>query len=374
MSPGPTPLPDEVIASAARPIIHHRTPEFSKIYMSVTSGLQKVFQTEREVFILASSGTGAMEAAVVNILNPGDQVLTVDCGKFGARWGTICRQYGAEVREINLAWGEDLSPERLARELESSPGTRAVFTTLSETSTGTLYDIKNFAASTSRAGALLVVDGISGVGAHPCPMDRWGIDVLISGSQKSFMTPPGLAFIAFSAKAWEQVEQAGMPRYYFDARTAHRSLEKRTSPWTPATSLVIQQEKALEIILGIGLENLFRHHRIMGDATRAGLQALGMNLLSSKPGNVLTAVRVPRGIDGAELVRLMQSKYRVFIAGAQDPHKGEFFRIGHLGYTGGFDILTALAALEMTLLDLNYSLNKGAAAAAAQEILKENWQ
>jgi aspartate aminotransferase-like enzyme len=373
MSPGPTPLPDAVVASAARPLIHHRTAEFSDIYLKASQGLKEVFGTREDVYILAASGTGAMESAVVNLHSPGDRVLSVDCGKFGARWGAIARANGLEVKEIRVDWGEDLASDRLEAELEASPGIRTVFTTLSETSTGTLYDIRSFAKIAARRDALLVVDGISGVGAHPCPMDEWGVDVLISGSQKSFMTPPGLSFIAFSRKSWERVESARLPRYYFDARAARRSLEKSTSPWTPATSLVIQLKSALDIILGLGLDTLHRHHRILGEATRSGIAALGLDLLSQKPGNALTAVRVPEGLDGKELLRLIQLKYRVFIAGAQDPHRGEFVRIGHLGYTGGFDILTALGALEMALRDLGRTDTIGRALAAAEAILKENW-
>jgi aspartate aminotransferase-like enzyme len=374
LSPGPTPLPPSVLSVAAEPIIHHRTPEFSNIYKDVTEGLEYVFQTQNDVFIMASSGTGAMEAAVVNTLSPGDKIISVNCGKFAARWGKIARAYGAEVNEIILAWGDTLSKDRLAQELAANPDTKAVFTTLAATSTGTLYDIQGFGQEVSQSEALLIVDGISGLGATPCPMDEWKIDVLISGSQKSFMSPPGLSYISFNQKAWDRVELSMMPKFYFDAKEYKKSLDKQTSPWTPAISLIVQQKKALEIIQSIGLDNLIRHHQTLGEAIRAGVRALGLELLSKNPGNILTAVKVPEGIDGVKLVRLMHDKYGAYIAGAQDPHKGEFFRVAHLGYMGGFDVITALSALEMTLSDMGFAFESGNAVKAAEEILKEKWE
>jgi aspartate aminotransferase-like enzyme len=374
LSPGPTPVPDEVLTAAAKPIIHHRTPEFSDIFMETTEGLKYVFQTEQDVFILTSSGSGAMETAVVNTLCPGDKVISLSGGKFGERWGKICRAYGAEVKEIALEWGDIFSKEQLADELAAQPDTKAVFSTLSETSSGTIYDIQGYGEAVAETQAIMVVDGISGIGATPCPMDEWKVDILVAGSQKSFMIPPGLAYIAFSDKAWKFVENATMPKFYFDAKAAKKSLGKRTSPWTPAVSLIIQQKKALDIIQSMGLEKLFEHHRILGDATRAGVKAIGLELLSKNPGNILTAIKVPEGIDGIKLVKLMQGKYGAYIAGAQDPHKGEFFRIAHLGYMGGFDVITALSALEMTLGELGYDFESGKAVKAAEDILKENWE
>jgi aspartate aminotransferase-like enzyme len=374
LSPGPTPIPDEVLASAAVPIIHHRTPEFSKIFMETSEGLKYVFQTEQDVYILTSSGSGAMETAVANTLSPGDKVITLNGGKFGERWGKICRAYEVEVKEIVLGWGDPFTKEQLAAELKAQPDTKAVFSTLSETSSGTVYDIRGYGEVVAETDAILVVDGISGLGATPCPMDEWKVDVLIAGSQKSFMIPPGLAYIAFSSKAWERVEESTLPKFYFDVKAARKSLGKKTTPWTPAVTLIIQQRKALEIIRSIGLEKLFDHHRILGDATRAGVKAIGLGLLSKNPGNILTAIKVPSGVDGVQFVKLMQGKYGAYIAGAQDPHKGEFFRIAHLGYMGGFDVITALSAMEMVLLELGYGFESGQAVKAAEEILKENWE
>ena len=374
LSPGPTPIPDEVLTAAAVPIIHHRTPEFSQIFMETSEGLKYVFQTEQDVFILTSSGSGAMETAVVNTLCAGDKVICLNGGKFGERWGKICRAYGVEVKEIVLEWGEPFTKEQLATELEAQPDTKAVFSTLSETSSGTVYDIQGYGEVVGGTDAVLVVDGISGLGATPCPMDEWKVDIMVAGSQKSFMIPPGLAYIAFSPKAWNLVEKSTLPKFYFDAQAAKKNLGKKTTPWTPAVTLIIQQKKALEIMRSMGLDKLFEHHRVLGDATRAGVKAVGLELLSKRPGNILTAIKVPSGVDGVQFVKLMQGKYNAYIAGAQDPHKGEFFRIAHLGYMGGFDIITALSAMEMTFQELGYEFESGQAVKAAEEILKENWE
>jgi aspartate aminotransferase-like enzyme len=373
LSPGPTPVPENVLAAAAEPIIHHRTPEFSKIFMEVTEGLKFVFGTKEDVFILTSSGSGAMETAVVNTLSPGDKTISINAGKFGERWGNICKAYGIQNKEIVLEWGRDFTKGQLEAELKANPGTKAVFAQLSETSSGQIFDIQGFGEVVAKTDAILVMDGISGVGAAPCPMDDWKVDIMVAGSQKSFMIPPGLAYIAFSPKAWKLVSTAKCPKFYFDAVKAKKNLEKQTTPWTPAVSLIIQQKKSLDIIKTMGLENLFAHHRILGEATRAGVKALGLELLAQKPGNILTAIKTPAGIDGAKLVKIMQSKYMAYIAGAQDPNKGKFFRIAHLGYMGGFDVITALTALEMTLADLGYKFDAGSSVKAAEPILRENW-
>ena len=374
LSPGPTPVPEHVLAGAAEPIIHHRTAEFSTIFMETTEGLKFVFGTKEDVYILTSSGTGAMEAAVVNLLSPGDKALTINAGKFGERWGNICKAYGIAHKEIVVEWGKDYAKDDLAAELKAMPDCQAVFCQLSETSTGAIFDVQGFAEVVSATNAILVVDGISGTGAMPCPMDDWKIDVVLSGSQKSFMIPPGLAYIAVSPKAWKLVETAKCPKFYFDLKKARKNLADKTTPWTPAISLVIQQKKALDIIKAMGLEKLFEHHRILGEATRAGIKGLGLELLAQKPGNILTAVKTPAGIEGGKIVKTMQNKYMAYIAGAQDPNKGKFFRIAHLGYMGGFDIITALSALEMTLMDLGFKFEAGSGLRAAQAVLKETWQ
>jgi len=334
LSPGPTPVPENVLSAAAEPIIHHRTSEFSEIFMEVTEGLKYVFGTKQDVFILTASGTGAMETAVISTLCAGDKVITINGGKFGERWGQICQAYGIEVKDIILEWGEPYTKEQLVDELKANPDVKAVFATLSETSSGTVYDIQGYGEVLAQSEAILIVDGISGLGATPCPMDEWKVDVLVAGSQKSFMIPPGLAYMSFSPKAWDCVEKSTLPKYYFNAKKYKKSLEKQTTPYTPAVSLIIQQKKALELIKSMGLEKLFEHHRILGDATRAAVKAIGLELLSKKPGNILTAVNVPAGIDGLKLVKTMQGKYMAYIAGGQDPYKGKMFRIPTLDTWG----------------------------------------
>ncbi|MFW6136686.1 MAG: pyridoxal-phosphate-dependent aminotransferase family protein [Candidatus Aminicenantaceae bacterium] len=372
-TPGPTMVPPEVLMAEAMPLIHHRTNQFSRIMVEVNQGLQKLFGTEQDVYLVMGSGTAAMEAAVANVCSPGDTAVCAVGGKFGERWADLCEAYGCEVVALEVEWGKSAGIEDVSAALDANAGARALFLTHSETSTGALTDVEALARLTRKTETLLVVDGISGMGASPCPMDKWHVDVLISGAQKSFMTPPGLSYIAFSQPAWKHIERAALPRFYFDAVSAREALKRKTSAWTPAISLIRQQKAALDLIRKIGLENLIAHHRIMGEAVRTGIQALDLELLSRRPGDVLTAVKVPAGIDGGRLVELMHTKYRVYIAGAQAPHKGEFFRIGHLGYTGGFDIITALSALEMTLDDLGFPVKKGASTGAAESILKEHW-
>jgi aspartate aminotransferase-like enzyme len=275
---------------------------------------------------------------------------------------------------LTLEWGEPFTKEQLADELKANPGIKAVLATLSETSSGTVYDIQGYGEILAQSDAILIVDGISGLAATPCPVDEWKVDIMVSGSQKSFMIPPGLAYLSFSTKAWDLVEKSTLPSFYFDARKYKKSLEKRTTPYTPAISLIIQQKKSLDIIKSLGLEKLFEHHQILADATRAGIKALGLELLSKMPGNILTAVKVPGMIDGIKLVKTMQGKYMAYIAGGQDPYKGKMFRIAHLGYMGGFDIIIALTALEMTLSELGLDFKRGSAIEAAETILQENWE
>ncbi|MCD6454650.1 MAG: alanine--glyoxylate aminotransferase family protein, partial [Candidatus Aminicenantes bacterium] len=332
------------------------------------------FQTKQDIFIFASSGTGAMEAAVANLLSPGDEVITINGGKFGERWGEIARAWGLNVHEIVLEWGEPYTGDQLYEELKAHPNVKAVFATLSETSSGSVYDIKSFAEATAKTDAVLVVDAISGLGATPCPMDEWGVDVIVAGSQKALMIPPGLAYIALSEKAWNLVENSKFPKYYFDLKAYKKSLGKKTTPYTPAISLIIQQKKTIDFIKKMGLETIFEHHRILADATRAAVQALGLELLSKIPGNIATAVKVPEGVDGIALVKTVQKKYGVYIAGGQSSYKGKIFRIAHLGYMSAFDIITAISAVEMALAEQGYKFDMGAGVKAAMEIFRREWK
>ncbi|MBD3414424.1 MAG: aminotransferase class V-fold PLP-dependent enzyme [Candidatus Aminicenantes bacterium] len=372
VSPGPTPVPESVLAEAARPLIHHRTPEFSDALMEVMRGLQYVFGTKNNVFLLTSSGTGAMEAAVVNTLCARDEVLVINGGKFGNRWTEICREYHITTHEVTLQWGQDYPKEKLRQELSLNSNIKAVFSTLSETSTGAVYDIKGYGELLKQKEILHIVDGISGLGAMPCQMDDWNIDVLIGGSQKVFMVPPGLSYIAFSPKAWTFTQKSSLPKYYFNAQKAQQSLGKKTTPYSPAISLILQQRKALEVIREIGLEKLIKHHSVLGRACRAGVKELSLKLIAENPGNALTAVQVPSGINGLKLLDIMHHKHNVYIAGSQAPHKGEFFRISHLGYMSRFDMIIALSALEMSLSEMGYEFELGEPIKAAEKILKED--
>ncbi len=374
LSPGPTPVPESVLAKAALPIIHHRSAEFSDAFMEMTEGMKYVFQTKNDVYTLTSSGTGAMETAIVNLLSPGDKIITINGGKFGERWGQIARTYGVEVVEIMIEWGSALSPEKLEETLKANPDAKAVFTQLSETSTGSVYDVKGYSEVVAKTDAILVVDGISGLGAAKCPMDEWNINVLLTGSQKSLMIPPGLAFISFDDKAWKLVESSTLPKYYFDVKKAKKSMGKRTTPYTPAVSLVYQQLEALKIIKGQTIEGILEHHAVLGKATREAVKTMGLELFSKFPGNILTSVKTPEGVDGKKLVKTMQDKYLAYISGAQDPMKGKFFRIAHLGYMGAFDVITAITALEMALLDEGFKVELGKGVAVAEKILREEWK
>ncbi len=370
LTPGPTPLPPEVIRSQAFPLIHHRTPEFTKIFEEVHEDLKYVFQTKQEVLVLASSGTGAMEASVTNLHSPGDEVLTVSGGKFGARWGLIAKAYGLKPTIIDIEWGSAVAPSQVAQALDANPNIKTVFCTFSETSTGVLTDVEALAKITSaRPDVLLVVDSITASGVCPLPMDEWGVDVVISGSQKAFMLPPGLAIIALSEKAWKRSETSALPRFYFDLAKERKSQVKGQTAYTPAISLIIALKEALSMIRGEGLEKLFARHQRLAEATRAAVKALGLTLLApDAPSTAVTAVLAPEGMNAGDIVKTMK-KYGVTVAGGQDHLKGKIFRLSHLGYYGTFDIIIAVSALEMALKELGHPLTMGSGVAAAQEVL-----
>ena len=368
LSPGPTPVPTDALLSMARPIFHHRTPQYQALFKEVNEGLKYVFQTNNDVLTFASSGTGAMEASVVNFLSPQDKALVVRGGKFGERFAEICEAYGVEVIAIDVQWGNPVDPELIERSLLENKGIKAVYTTLCETSTGVLNDIEAISKIVSRYDeAILVVDAISGLGADDLRTDDWKIDVVVSGSQKGLMIPPGLAFFSVSQKGWAHVDSARCPRFYFDLKSAKKAYDNNDTPWTPAISLVIALSESLKIIKKETLANIFLRHRRLADATRRAVEALGLELFAKAPSNAVTAVQVPQGIDGKNLVKLMRDKYGVTIAGGQGELKGKTFRIAHLGYMVEFDVIVAIAALEMALKDSGYGFSPGAGLVAAQE-------
>ncbi|MCM8799763.1 MAG: alanine--glyoxylate aminotransferase family protein [Candidatus Omnitrophica bacterium] len=374
LTPGPTPLPPEVSQVMGRPIIHHRTPQFQKILKEASEGLKYVFQTQNDVFIFASSGTGAMEAAVVNLCSPNDKVITVEAGKFGERWTEICSSYRIDTEVINVEWGKAVNPENIRQKLKTDSKIKAVFTTLCETSTGVVNDIEAIGKIVKETDAVLVVDAISGLGAIDLKTDAWNCDVVVSGSQKGLMLPPGLGFISVSKKAWNLIKIANCPRYYFDLIKAKEALDKVDTPFTPAISLIVALNESIKMIREEGLENIFRRHRIMAEATRKAIKAMGLELFTSPEcaSDVVTAVKVPQGIDGEKLVKTMRDTYGVTIAGGQSELKGKIFRIAHMGYIEEFDIIVCISCLEKVLYDMGYKFELGTGTKTLEEVFLEN--
>lgn len=369
LTPGPTPLPPQVCLAMARPIIHHRTPQFQAILKEATLGLQYVFQTKQDVFILASSGTGAMEAAVANLLSAGDTALCIQGGKFGERWTELCKAYGVHAEILDVEWGKAVEPQEVQKRLKANPKIKAVFATLCETSTGVANDIAALGNLLKETEAALVVDAISGLGAIDLKTDEWSCDVVVSGSQKGLMLPPGLGFISVSPKAWKLMESAKSPRYYFDLRTAKKAIEKTDTPFTPAITLIIALNEALAMIKEDGLEKVFLRHKKMAQATRVAVKALGLSLFApSASSDVVTAVCVPQGIDGEKLVKTMRDAYGITIAGGQDELKGKVFRVAHMGYIEEFDIIAGISCLEKVLTSMGYACTLGAGVKAAEEV------
>jgi aspartate aminotransferase-like enzyme len=370
-SPGPTMLPPEVLLKMAEPIMHHREPEFEKIFAEIRDGLKYLFQTKNEVLIFTSSGTGAMEGAVSNLLSKGDKALVVRGGKFGERWGEICKAYGIEFIPIDVEWGRAVDPKRIKEILESDPSVRAVYTQASETSTGVKHPIKEIAEIVKKyENTVIVADAITGIGVFDIPMDEWEIDVVVSGSQKALMLPPGLAFAALSNKAWKFVERSNLPKYYFDFKKELKNCKKNQSSYTPAISLFVGLRESLHLIRKEGLEAVFRRHDKLAAATRAAVKALGLELYApDSPSNALTAVKIPAGVDGEKLKDLFFDKFGITVAEGQDRAKGKIIRIAHLGYYERLDMVMVISALEMLLKEMGYVFDLGTGLKAAEEIL-----
>jgi len=372
MTPGPTPAPPEVLAAIAQPVIHHRGPDYREVYARVLARLREVFRTEQEVLLFGGSGSGAMESAVANLVSPGDPVLVVSGGYFGERWAAIAKAYGANVDHLRYAWGEIPSVDDVSsrlRERESD----LVFFTHSETSTGVVLDPQQFAAAAREAGAFSVVDAVSSLGAVPLDTDAWGIDVVASGAQKALMTPPGLAMASASDAAWERSASASSPRFYWDWEKTRKGQSTLDAPVTPPVSLVAGLDVALQMLLDEGLEAAFDRHRRLGRACREGLKAMGLELSSPDDDSsaVVTAARAPEGIDSDELVLLLRDRHGVTLAPGQGELKGKIFRIGHIGYYDVFDITTALAAVELALVELGAEIERGVAITRTLEAFEQ---
>ena len=375
MAPGPTEVPPEVIAEAAKPVMHHRTPQFRKILTEVLDGMKYVLGTTRSIYLLAASGTGAMEAAVTNTISPGDKIIVGSIGAFGERWENLGKAYGANIVKIAPEWGYALNPDEVKKALDANPDAVAVFVQLNETSTGVYNDIEAIGKLTANHKAILVVDGISGVGAQPFYMDKWGVDIIVVGSQKGLMIPPGLAYVACSEKAWKVVEACKTPRFYFDLKRYEKSLTKEKmpdTPWTSAVSLICQQAVALRMIKEETNEKIWERHTKLAKAVREGIKALGLTLFAKEnPAIVLTSVVVPDGVDGKALMKKLRDDYGISMAGGQLKLEGKIFRIGTLGYTDRFDAVMGVAAAEMALKDLGAKIEIGKGVKRTMEVLME---
>ncbi len=372
MAPGPTPVPSNVLLAMAQPMIHHRTPEYDALFSEVRSGLKRLFQTGQDVIPFTSSGTGAMEAAVVNTLSAGDTVLLLRAGKFGERWEEICAAYGVKVIPLAAPFGQTVPAGTFAKALRQHPEAKAVLMQHSESSTGVLHDVRGIAAVTRSTGAILIADAVSSLGIADLRMDEWGVDLVVSGSQKGLMLPPGLSFCALSEKAWGHVKASRLPKYYFDLTAERKAVSKNEAHFTPAVAIMLGLREVLKMIDAEGLDNVFRRHERLARATRSGVEALGLELFATAtPSPALTAVVAPKGIDGEKILATYSTSHNITIAGGQGEMKGKVFRLGHMGYVGDFEVITALGALEQVLHELGHPVDFGAAVRAAQKVFAE---
>ena len=372
LAPGPTAIPPEILLKMAEPILHHRNPMFEAVMEEVRANLKYVFGTKNEVLIFASSGTGAMESAVTNALSAGDKAICIRSGKFGERWANICKAYGVESINIDLPWGDVLDPALVEKTLKANPDVKAVYMQATETSTGVRFPVKEVAAIVKNyPDTLMVVDGITGIGVFELPADAWNIDVLVGGSQKALMLPPGLAFVAVSDKAWEFNKTSKLPKFYFNWAKERTNLEKNQTNFTPAISLIGGLMQSLRMIKEEGLENVYKRIDKLATATRVGANALGLKVFAKSPSPAVTAIVAPEGVDGQAIYKTLWKKYGVTGAGGQDQLKGKIFRIATLGYADKYDVITAIAALEFTLRDLGYKFEMGKGVAAATDALKD---
>jgi aspartate aminotransferase-like enzyme len=369
-TPGPTPVPEETLLELARPVNYHRSAEFRQALAEVLEDLQYVFRTRHPIIPLTSSGTGGLEAAVVNCLPPGGKAICLISGRFGERWRSLCKAFGVEAVGVTVPPGQVVPPEQLERALADHPDAAAVCSTLSETSTGVANDVAAYGRLVARAPALLLVDAISGLGAMECHTDDWHIDVCVTGSQKALMMPPGLAFLSVSDKAWKQIDNNPSPRtFYFDLKKARSQLATFDTPYTPAHTLVRAMRVSLKRIRAEGIENVWARQARTAAAARAGFQAMGLELFAARPADGLTVARVPAGLDGVALLAKLEKQYGLKLAGGQDSLKGKIIRLGHMGYIDQFDVLAALAGVELVLLEMGHPVQPGSGVAAAQKVL-----
>ncbi len=370
MTPGPSPVPEETLLELAKQVTHHRTAQAKQVFAEVVEDLKYVYQTQNDLIVLTSSGTGGMEAAVANCLAPGDKAILLIAGRWGERWRGLCKVFGMEIIAVEVPYGKSVQPEQLTKALADHPDAKAVFATLSETSTGVTHDLRAFGDIVAKTPAILIVDGISGMGAGECRVDDWNIDVCVSGAQKALMLPPGLAYVSVSDKAWQVIERNTAARtFYFDLKKYRAKLAEQDTPYTPANTLLKAQRVSLKQIRAEGIENVWARHARMAAAARAGVQAMNLQLFAEQPANGLTVITVPEGIDGNQVLSKIEKQYGIKLANGQDTLKGKIWRLAHMGYIDQFDVLAGLSALELVLLEAGYPLESGAGVAAAQRSL-----
>lgn len=371
--PGPTPVPPQALRALSRPLIGHRTEDFSQILERTTIRLRRMLGTDGDVFTFASSGTGAMEAAVANTISASDKVIVVVGGKFGERWSELCRAFGATVEEIVVEPGKAVDPARIESALRTSPETRAVFITQNETSTGVEHDVESVAGIVRNTGALLIVDAVSSLGAIEMRMDEWGVDIVAAGSQKALMLPPGLSVIGVSEKAWAVIERCNSPRYYFDLTACRKNMAKKTTPFTPAVSMFYALDETTSMIEEEGLENTYRRHQDMRDMIRAAARATGLELFASDEvaSRTITAIKGDSTFDVEKLRKRLATVYNIEVAGGQSELKGVIFRIGHMGYMDRIDMVSTWAAVELALKDLGRAVELGLGVKAAMEVMSK---
>ncbi len=368
-TPGPVDVPPEVLSALAEPLIHHRAPDFIPYFKAANEGLKYVFQTQNPVVTFAGSGTAAMEAAVANTLSPGDRAITVEGGKFGERWTELCKAYGVEPIVLKIEWGKAVTPEQIEEALTGNPDVKAVFLTLTETSTGVLTDVESICEIVAKTDAISVVDAVSALAAEKLLTDAWKVDIVVAGSQKALMLPPGLAFCSVSAKAQAAIARSKCPKYYLSLAKAIKKLEKDDTPYTPAVSLIRALVVAAKMIRDEGIENVWARHARLGRALREAAVAMNLSVFAQNPSNVVTAIRIPDGVDGEKIPKILRDKHGVTIAGGQEQLKGKVIRIATLGWANDLDVFAVIGALDLTLAEMGHKFERGAGLAAAARAL-----
>jgi aspartate aminotransferase-like enzyme len=376
-TPGPTQVPEKSLHRQAEPIIHHRSPAYTELLLSVIEGLKYVYQTRNDVLLFTSSGTGAMESAVANLFSEGDKVLVASTGNFGERWAKISRAFKLDAHILDYGWGGEVNPEDIEKELDKDRGIKGVLMTHSETSTGVVNDVEAVAKITrEREDVVLVVDAVSSLGACELKTDEWGVDVVVSGSQKALMAPPGLSCVAVSEKAWRFVDKSNLPKFYFDYKTYKKKLEGESpqNPYTPAICTVAALSESLKMIKKEGIENVWRRHKVVAKAAREGVKAMNLNLFSPdrESSVVVTAVNVPEKVEASDIIKIMREEHGVWIAGGQGGLKGKIFRLGHCGYYSPSDIVMVISALERSLSKLGHAFEQGKGVERAEQVFLEN--